>query len=95
MRKIKQGTEDEWRAFGRAVKDLKDQFCSVGMEYQESLPAELNPITHIAVCLCGAWSPVSLRSDKHESCPFCGYPSPALFRIGQQIKVRRHVKKHD
>jgi len=41
MRKIKQGTEDEWRAFGRAVKDLRDQFCSVGMERQELLPAKL------------------------------------------------------
>jgi hypothetical protein len=47
-----------------------------------------NPVTHIAVCLCGAWAPVSLRSDKHEPCPFCGYPSPALYRIGQQVKVR-------
>lgn len=41
MRKIKQGTEEEWQAFGRAVKDLRDQFCSVGMEYQGLLPAKL------------------------------------------------------
>ena len=40
MRKIKQGTEDEWRAFGRAVKDLRDQFLTVGMEYQGLLPVK-------------------------------------------------------
>ena len=41
MSKIKQGTEDEWRAFGRAVKGLRDQFQSVGIENQGLLPTKL------------------------------------------------------
>jgi len=41
MRKIKQGTEAEWRAFGRAVKELRGQLQSVGVKYQGLLPAKL------------------------------------------------------